>query len=70
VFERADFTDVEIYNQIGRALGALVESEEFMKIGYGLYIKSMINEYTGYVMPVCPISRVGVLVCALEKLNF
>lgn len=50
VFLRADFERLGGYDQIGRALRALVADEQLLKIGYGLYAKARPNRLTGKPM--------------------
>lgn len=47
VFTRNDFDKLGGYDQIGRALKQLVESDIIIKIGYGLYTKTRVSPITG-----------------------
>lgn len=40
VFLRGDFKNFGEYAQVGRALGKLVKSEEIVRIGYGIYVRT------------------------------
>ncbi len=47
VFTRYDFYNLGGYDQVGRALKQLVQSNNIIKIGYGLYAKTKISSVTG-----------------------
>lgn len=46
VFLRDDFSDLADYDQVGRALLQLVREGLLLKIGYGLYAKARLNQFT------------------------
>ena len=69
VFDRSDFKDLAGYDQIGRALKLLVDTEELLRIGYGLYTKARKNRITGNLMPSSPAGADGVLLEAIKKLG-
>ena len=69
VFMRADFKDIAGYDQIGRVLRDLVESDELLKVGYGVYTKARKNPITGRIMPACPGGSDAVILEALERLD-
>lgn len=69
VFQRADFTDIAGYNQIGRVLKKLVDAGHLLRIGYGLYTKARTNRITGKIMPASPAGADGVLLEAIQKLG-
>ncbi len=50
VFLRADFEKLGGYDQIGRALRALIKDGKLIKIGYGIYAKARPNRLTGKPM--------------------
>ncbi len=50
VFLRADFKRLGGYDQVGRVLRNLVDNNELIKIGYGLYAKARLNRVTGKSM--------------------
>ncbi len=50
VFLRADFRRLGGYDQVGRALRALVADGKLIRIGYGLYAKARPNRLTGRPM--------------------
>lgn len=50
VFLRRDFAALGKYDQVGRALLALVRTGLLMKIGYGLYAKARLNSLTNKPM--------------------
>ena len=49
---REDFIDLGGYDQIGRVLRQLAQKGRILKIGYGLYAKTMVSSLTGEVLPV------------------
>ncbi|MDG1733460.1 MAG: DUF6088 family protein [Thalassotalea sp.] len=69
VFERADFTDIAGYDQVGRVLKKLVDAGDLLRIGYGLYTKARKNRITGNLMPASPAGADGVILEAIEKLG-
>jgi hypothetical protein len=69
VFERADFSDIAGYDQVGRELRKLVKDGLLMRIGYGIYTQARINSLTGKIMPASPAGADGVILEAIEKLG-
>ncbi|GAB3025288.1 DUF6088 family protein [Bowmanella dokdonensis] len=69
VFLRSDFKDIADYDQVGRALRALVKAGLLLKIGYGLYARARINRITGKPMPDNNAGADGVVIEAMEKLG-
>ncbi|MBL4909211.1 MAG: S-adenosylhomocysteine hydrolase [Alteromonadaceae bacterium] len=69
VFARADFTDIAGYDQVGRELKKLVDTEYLLRIGYGLYTKARKNRITGNLMAASPAGADGVILEAIEKLG-
>ena len=55
VLLREDFDDLGGYDQVGRALLALVKKGKLIKIGYGLYAKAKVSSVTGNSVPVEPL---------------
>ena len=55
VFLRSDFSDLGGYDQVGRALLALVRKGRLMKVGYGLYARARPSMLDGSPMPTKPI---------------
>ncbi|SMY16225.1 DUF6088 family protein [Photobacterium aquimaris] len=54
VFERKDFEIFASYSQVGRALNQLIDKNELIRLGYGLYTKARLNSLTGKLMPTHP----------------
>lgn len=46
-FLRKDFAILGGYDQVGRAMRELVQDQKLMKLGYGLYAKARMNQFTG-----------------------
>lgn len=67
VFLRADFDDLAGYDQIGRALKALVQNGVLLKLGHGIYVRAQISPFTGAPAPVAGIKRIAEE--ALRRLN-
>lgn len=55
VLLREDFDDLGGYDQVGRALLALIKKGKLIKIGYGLYAKAKISSLTGNTVPIEPL---------------
>jgi hypothetical protein len=55
VFLREDFIDIGGYDQVGRALRALIQKGKLIKIGYGLYAKTKVSKLTGRQVPAEPL---------------
>jgi hypothetical protein len=66
VFLRADFDDLGGYDQVGRALLALVRRGRLMKIGQGLYARASTSPFSD--TPVPP-KGLGTLTEALQRLG-
>ena len=64
VFTRDDFDTLGGYDQVGRALKQLVESNNIIKIGYGLYTKTKVSSITGITTIQLPLIEL-----AKEALN-
>ncbi len=70
VLLREDFEDFGGYDQVGRALLALIRKGKLIRIGYGLYAKTKVSSLTGKILPIEPLpdlakkalSRLGVKV--------
>mgnify|MGYP003557114096 FL=1 len=46
-----DFFYLSDRDQVGRALRQLTREQFLVKIGYGVYVKTRVSEYTGKVLP-------------------
>lgn len=46
VFLRDDFATLGDYDQVGRALKQLIREGQLLKLGYGLYAKARLNQFT------------------------
>jgi hypothetical protein len=51
VFLRADFNDLGGYDQIGRALLALVRKGQLLKLGHGIYTRAVKSPFTDKPVP-------------------
>lgn len=59
VFMRADFEDLGGYDQVGRALRALMRKGQLLKAGYGLYVRARPSVIDGAPTPVKGIREVA-----------
>ncbi|HMQ09727.1 MAG TPA: DUF6088 family protein [Oligoflexia bacterium] len=50
VFLRKNFAALGDYDQVGRALRELMDEKKLIRLGYGLYVKTRKNIYTGQIM--------------------
>ena len=64
MFLRKDFEDLGGYDQVGRVLRKLVEQQELVRIGYGLYAKAKLS-----ITKRQPIPRVGIRPLLREALG-
>lgn len=55
VLLRQDFRDLGGYDQVGRALRALVAKGKILKLGYGIYAKTIQSSLTGEIVPAKPL---------------
>ncbi len=69
VFMRRDFAAFGGYDQVGRALLALVKKGLLMKIGYGLYAKARLNSLTNKPMLAATGGFNQVAKEALDRMN-
>ncbi len=67
VFLRADFEGLGSYAQVGRALQALVNNEQLLRIGYGVYARAVKSPISGKPMPP---KGLETLIEAVERLGF
>lgn len=67
VFLRKDFERFGGYDQVGRALRAVMRKGILMKAGYGIYVKAKKSSITGNPIPVVPLVQVGLE--ALSKMG-
>lgn len=59
VFLRKDFADLGGYDQVGRALRQLVQSQFLLNIGYGLYARTRTSTVTGNIVPNEPLPELA-----------
>lgn len=67
VFLRKDFDRFGGYDQVGRALRAVLLKGILIKAGYGVYVKAKKSSLTGNPIPVIPLVQVGLE--ALSKMG-
>jgi hypothetical protein len=67
VFVRGDFDKFGGYDQVGRALRAVLKKGLLVKAGYGVYVRAMESGLTGNAVPVVPLVEIGLQ--ALSKLG-
>lgn len=67
VFVRDDFKRLGGYDQIGRALRALVKNGVLVKAGYGVYVRARASSLTGNPVPAISLTEIGFQ--ALSKLG-
>jgi len=67
VFLRSEFDRFGGYDQVGRALRAIVAKGLLVRAGYGIYAKARKSSLTGNPVPVVPLVEVGL--AALSKLG-
>lgn len=67
VFLRREFDRFGGYDQVGRALRAIIKRGLLVKAGYGVYVKARPSTLTGNPVPVVPLSTIGMT--ALKKLG-
>ena len=60
VFMREDFSDLGGYDQVGRALLALVRKGQLTKVGYGLYARARPSVLDGKPTPVKGMREIAV----------
>jgi len=67
VFLRDDFGDMAGYDQVGRALKALVRKDKLVKLGYGLYARPKVSAVSGKLILEKPLPQIAAE--ALERLG-
>jgi Family of unknown function (DUF6088) len=67
VFLRSEFDKFGGYDQVGRALRAVIAKGLLVKAGYGVYVKAKPSSLTGNPVPVVPLIEIGL--AALTKLG-
>ena len=67
VFLRRDFEDLGGYDQVGRALKRLTAKGHLVKIGYGLYARTVISPVSGRTVVAKPLPSLTLE--ALERLD-
>ena len=67
VFLRRDFEDLGGYDQVGRALKRLTAKGHLVKIGYGLYARTVISPISGRTVIARPLPSLTLE--ALERLD-
>ena len=55
VILREDFKTLAGYDQVGRVLRMLVSKGEIMRIGYGLYVRTIVSSLSGERIPEKPL---------------
>jgi hypothetical protein len=51
VFLRADFADLGGYDQVGRALRDLVRKRRLLRVGQGVYARTVTSPFSGETLP-------------------
>lgn len=64
VFMPRDFFYLSDRDQVGRALRQLTRAQFLVKIGYGVYVKTRVSEYTGKVLPVSNLREIAEITLA------
>ena len=67
LFLRKDFNKFGGYDQVGRALRAVIDKGRLVKAGYGIYVKARPSSLTGNPVPVMPLIEIGI--STLKKLG-
>lgn len=67
VYLRREFDKFGGYDQVGRALRAIVAKGLLVRVGYGVYAKARKSSLTGNPVPVVPLLEIGLSV--LSKLG-
>lgn len=67
VFVRKDFADLGGYDQIGRVLKQLVNSDFIISLGYGVYARTKKSSISGNIIPEKPLQDLAKE--ALQKLG-
>ena len=67
VFVRTDFKRFGGYDQVGRALRAVLKKGLLVRAGYGIYVKARPSGITGEPVPVLSLVEIGLQ--ALSKLG-
>ena len=67
VFLRGDFDDLGGYDQVGRALRRLTAKGELVRIGYGLYARTIPSPLSGKTIAAKPLPALALE--ALKRLN-
>lgn len=68
VFTPEDFFDLSDRDQVGRALRQLINEQQIIKFGQGLYAKAKLSSLTGKLIPVKPLTELAIEALT-EKLN-
>ena len=64
---RRDFRDLGGYDQVGRALKGLTAKDQLVRIGYGLYARSISAPISGATVPALPLPMLAA--AALTRLK-
>ncbi|MCL4486047.1 MAG: DUF4423 domain-containing protein [Nitrospirae bacterium] len=67
VFLRNDFRDLGEYDQVGRVLRKLVREGAFVRVGYGVYVKTKPSVLSGKPIPAVTLMELGME--AMKKLG-
>ncbi len=57
-----DFFYLSDRDQVGRALRQLTKEQFLVKVGYGVYVKTFVSEYTGKILPACNLREIAEIV--------
>ena len=67
VFMPCDFFDLSDRDQVGRALRQLIKEQFLVRVGYGVYVKTRVSQYTGKILPFTDLRSIAE--ATLEKLG-
>ena len=59
VFLRRNFEKFGGYDQVGRALRAIIARGRLVKAGYGVYVRARRSSLTGNAVPAVPLVQIG-----------
>lgn len=64
-FVISDFTDLSGRDQVLRALRALIKEERLLRMGYGVYVRTIRSRFTGKLLPESDLRTIAIT--ALQK---
>jgi hypothetical protein len=67
VFLRQDFDRFGGYEQVGKVLKELLDEGAVVRVGYGVYVKSMKSVITGNPVPLAELTEIGLVL--MKKLG-